>query len=142
VLRTGGQVILSTPNRVLFADGQGRPLNPWHVREFSLKELRGLLTARFDGINVFGQAAVAPGGVALTRVHLRLQSVLLAHRSPIARVLDWLYGWVLWMSMVPAGLAVAVVGENRVMPVVELEQLSGQRVAYYVAVAGSPEMGH
>ncbi len=45
VLRPGGTLILSTPNRLTFSP-QGSPVNPFHSREFSAAELRALATAQ------------------------------------------------------------------------------------------------
>jgi hypothetical protein len=46
VLRPGGQLILSTPNRLTFSPGWvpgTPPLNPFHSRELSSSELAGLV---------------------------------------------------------------------------------------------------
>src|ERR1700761_5833276 len=43
VLRPGGLLILSTPNKDVTSP-DGPPLNPWHVREYGLADLEGLLT--------------------------------------------------------------------------------------------------
>lgn len=44
VLRPGGQLLLSTPNRLTFTPGRVTPLNPFHTRELCGDELAGLLT--------------------------------------------------------------------------------------------------
>ena len=46
VLRPGGPLVLSTPNRLTFSPGAGshdRPVNPFHSHEFTATELRALL---------------------------------------------------------------------------------------------------
>lgn len=43
VLRPGGRLMLSTPNRLTFSPGRDTPLNPFHTREFSPAELHRLL---------------------------------------------------------------------------------------------------
>lgn len=48
VLRPGGELILSTPNRITFSPGLGRgerPTNPFHVEEFDAEQMGNLLTA-------------------------------------------------------------------------------------------------
>lgn len=45
VLRPGGRLLVSTPNRLTFSPGRDAPLNPFHTREFTAEELVGLLTA-------------------------------------------------------------------------------------------------
>lgn len=43
VLRPGGRLLVSTPNRLTFSPGRDIPLNPFHTRELSAAELAGLL---------------------------------------------------------------------------------------------------
>lgn len=45
VLRPGGSLYVSTPNRVTFSPGRDTPLNPYHTRELSAPELAELLHA-------------------------------------------------------------------------------------------------
>ncbi|WP_028924750.1 class I SAM-dependent methyltransferase [Pseudonocardia acaciae] len=44
VLRPGGRLLVTTPNRITFSPGRDTPLNPFHTRELSAAELAGLLT--------------------------------------------------------------------------------------------------
>jgi SAM-dependent methyltransferase len=44
VLRPGGLLLMSTPNRITFSPGRDTPLNPFHTRELNAAELRDLLT--------------------------------------------------------------------------------------------------
>lgn len=43
VLRPGGALLLTTPNRITFSPGRDTPLNPFHTRELAGRELAGLL---------------------------------------------------------------------------------------------------
>jgi SAM-dependent methyltransferase len=43
VLRPGGRLLVTTPNRLTFSPGRDTPLNPFHSRELSAAELAGLL---------------------------------------------------------------------------------------------------
>ena len=55
VLRPGGVLLLSTPNRLTFSPGRGTPANPFHTHEFTAAELRALLAAeRFRAVEVWG----------------------------------------------------------------------------------------
>lgn len=45
VLRPGGELLISTPNRITFSPGRDTPLNPFHTRELDPRELRELLEA-------------------------------------------------------------------------------------------------
>ncbi|WP_207841092.1 class I SAM-dependent methyltransferase [Williamsia soli] len=46
VLRPGGELLISTPNRITFSPGRDTPLNPFHTRELNPAELRELLTTQ------------------------------------------------------------------------------------------------
>jgi SAM-dependent methyltransferase len=55
VLRPGGALLLSTPNRITFSPGRDTPLNPFHTRELSGAELAGLVAdAGFTAVEVLG----------------------------------------------------------------------------------------
>ncbi|RMI35422.1 class I SAM-dependent methyltransferase [Nocardia stercoris] len=43
VLRPGGELLISTPNRITFSPGRDTPLNPFHTRELNADEMRELL---------------------------------------------------------------------------------------------------
>ncbi|MBX5487031.1 putative S-adenosylmethionine-dependent methyltransferase/MSMEI_2290 [Mycolicibacterium hassiacum DSM 44199] len=44
VLRPGGTLLVSTPNRITFSPGRDTPINPFHTRELNAAELTELLT--------------------------------------------------------------------------------------------------
>jgi SAM-dependent methyltransferase len=44
VLRPGGVLLVSTPNRITFSPGRDTPINPFHTRELNADELTELLT--------------------------------------------------------------------------------------------------
>ncbi len=55
VLRPGGTLIVSTPNRLTFSPGRDTPLNPFHTRELTGPELAGLVAgAGFTPVDVAG----------------------------------------------------------------------------------------
>jgi SAM-dependent methyltransferase len=45
VLRPGGTLLVTTPNRLTFSSGRTIPANPYHTHEFTADELAGLLAA-------------------------------------------------------------------------------------------------
>jgi SAM-dependent methyltransferase len=45
VLRPGGVLLMSTPNRITFSPGRDTPINPFHTRELNAAEMTELLTA-------------------------------------------------------------------------------------------------
>ncbi|KUI31732.1 bifunctional 2-polyprenyl-6-hydroxyphenol methylase/3-demethylubiquinol 3-O-methyltransferase UbiG [Mycobacterium sp. GA-2829] len=55
VLRPGGVLLMSTPNRITFSPGRDTPINPFHTRELNAAELTELLTDAGFGIEgVYG----------------------------------------------------------------------------------------
>lgn len=55
VLRPGGQLIVSTPNRITFSPGRDTPINPFHTRELNAEELTQLLRdAGFTHVSMSG----------------------------------------------------------------------------------------
>ncbi|HET7665163.1 MAG TPA: class I SAM-dependent methyltransferase [Mycobacterium sp.] len=55
VLRPGGALLMSTPNRITFSPGRDTPINPFHTRELNADELTELLTtAGFSMEAVYG----------------------------------------------------------------------------------------
>lgn len=45
VLRPGGLLLVTTPNRLTFSPGLDEPVNPFHIKEFTAAELVELLTS-------------------------------------------------------------------------------------------------
>jgi ubiquinone/menaquinone biosynthesis C-methylase UbiE len=63
VLRPGGMLLVSTPDRRLGSIGprlRKVPSNPFHVREYTRKELIDLLSRRFEIVEEFGQNFANP----------------------------------------------------------------------------------
>ncbi len=54
VLRPGGTLLLTTPNRITFSPGQDRPINPYHTRELNPDELAELLVEAGFAIDFLG----------------------------------------------------------------------------------------
>src|SRR5215216_1023904 len=50
VLRPGGVLLMSTPNRITFSPGRDTPINPFHTRELNAAELTELLTEQGFGV--------------------------------------------------------------------------------------------
>jgi SAM-dependent methyltransferase len=54
VLATGGQLIVSTPNRLYYTESRGRSgANPFHVHEFDFAEFRSELKSVFPHVSLF-----------------------------------------------------------------------------------------
>ncbi len=55
VLRPGGLLMMSTPNRITFSPGRDTPVNPFHTRELNAEELTELLAgAGFRDVSISG----------------------------------------------------------------------------------------
>ena len=50
VLRPGGVLLISTPNRITFSPGRDTPVNPFHTRELNARELTELLESAGFGV--------------------------------------------------------------------------------------------
>jgi SAM-dependent methyltransferase len=86
VLRPGGLLLISTPNRITFSPGRDTPLNPFHTRELAANELAELL--------------VGAG--------LEVRDMLGLHHGPALRGLDAAHGG----SLIDAQVAVALAGDE------------------------------
>ncbi|HEY7596278.1 MAG TPA: methyltransferase domain-containing protein [Actinophytocola sp.] len=60
VLRPGGRLLVTTPNRITFSPGRDTPLNPFHTRELAPAELAGLLTDAGFAVEYLGGLAHGP----------------------------------------------------------------------------------
>lgn len=69
VLRPGGLLLMSTPNRITFSPGLDTPVNPFHTRELNARELKELLTD--GGFQMRSMSGVfhGPGLVAMDERH-------------------------------------------------------------------------
>ncbi|HEY9418087.1 MAG TPA: class I SAM-dependent methyltransferase [Pseudonocardia sp.] len=85
VLRPGGLLLISTPNRITFSPGRDTPLNPFHTRELAADELTELLV----------------------EAGFSIEEMLGLHHGPVLRALDAAHGG----SIVDAQVAVAVGGQ-------------------------------
>jgi SAM-dependent methyltransferase len=112
VLRPGGTLMLSTPNRLTFSPGRDTPLNPFHTRELSAAELAGLVRdAGFADVEVHG-----------------------LHHGPRLRELDARHGG----SLVDAQVKVALAGSE--WPAVLKADVASVTVADFVLQAADVDV--
>jgi SAM-dependent methyltransferase len=71
VLKSGGRLILSTPDRDLYTD-KAHSDNPFHISELSKEELLALVGRYFDPLELYGQGKYASGAAKLARLLGRL----------------------------------------------------------------------
>lgn len=71
ITRSGGWVAISTPNRLTFSPGTTTPTNPFHVREFSARELHDVM--EWAGIELTSIEGVHHGSELTERLAPHLQ---------------------------------------------------------------------
>lgn len=54
VLRPGGTALITTPNRLTISPGCDRPINPFHLREYTPEELEQELCGYFEDVSLDG----------------------------------------------------------------------------------------
>jgi ubiquinone/menaquinone biosynthesis C-methylase UbiE len=74
-------VAISTPNRLVASGGRNKPLNKFHVREYTAEEFRDLLAAYFGHVTLHGQFESSRNDVAgrsslIDRIPLRIKHLL------------------------------------------------------------------
>ncbi|MCV7176414.1 class I SAM-dependent methyltransferase [Mycolicibacterium sphagni] len=69
VLRPGGVLLMSTPNRITFSPGLDTPVNPFHTRELNAAELAELLTDGGFALRSMSGVFHGSGLVALDERH-------------------------------------------------------------------------
>jgi SAM-dependent methyltransferase len=71
-LKPNGRLVISTPNRLVTNPGlppEGKPWNPYHIREFTPTESTNLVSSHFHKLQTFGQNPIKP-------TYLRLKNTL------------------------------------------------------------------
>ncbi len=83
-------VAISTPNRAVASGGRERPLNKFHVREYSPPEFQGLLESVFTRVELFGQfdgpAGPAARKALVDRIPVRLKYLIPAYVQDVISV--------------------------------------------------------
>ena len=67
VLRPGGTVLFSTPNKLLHSPNSEKPLNPYHVVEYTIGQFRDVLAPHFVIDEMYGQQPQDPARSAALR---------------------------------------------------------------------------
>jgi SAM-dependent methyltransferase len=95
VLKHGGELVCSTPDRDVYSPGNSlhsRPWNRFHVRELTQVELVKLLSRYFEVVDLFGQNPKSPGLVDLrVAVGQRLPSHLMVRINQALKLPRYLY---------------------------------------------------
>ncbi|HEX2300580.1 MAG TPA: class I SAM-dependent methyltransferase [Pseudonocardiaceae bacterium] len=113
VLRPGGRLLVTTPNRLTFSPGRDTPLNPFHSRELAPSELDTLLRE---------------AGFTVRQFHG-------LHHGPALRTLDAAHGG----SLINAQIAVAQAGAP--WPAQLLYDVAAVRTQDFVVLPGDTKNG-
>lgn len=81
VIKNGGVFICSTPNKELASPYSEKPLFPSHVKEFTIGELRSLLSKYFRNPLIYGIGAPSKKRILLRNLKIRAESLLRSKRA-------------------------------------------------------------
>jgi SAM-dependent methyltransferase len=91
LVRPGGTVAISTPNRLVSSGASKKPLNPFHVREYSIEEFEGLLQRVFSTVTLLGQhdrtGATAGQSKLVDRIPVEWKYLLPTHIQGVMSVM-------------------------------------------------------
>jgi SAM-dependent methyltransferase len=139
MLRPGGRIIISTPNKEIFSPRQSRPVNPWHVREFTRDEFTSMLGRHFDDLQLWGQTFSTYGTLPLTLLHQHVQRYLTTQHSNLSNLLGVGYGWMLKAAVLSARFAIGLTDKDPNV-IARADELPPRRMMYFIAVGRKRSM--
>lgn len=87
ILEGGGVFITSTPNgAVSEVDENGRLVNEFHIKEFTIEEFRALLSPHFSPISMYGQWLTHSGALRKLRGRELFEQLCEAYFNPMSRL--------------------------------------------------------
>lgn len=137
VLKPGGTLILSTPNKEIWSPKRDQPINPWHTREFNRDEFGGLVKACLSEVHYWSQTTNIPGVISFILANLRLQRYYVNNHSLQAQVVEWLHGFAMKIVMLPPRLIPGAMDKNPNIILPE-DNVSVEKRYYFVAVGRKP----
>jgi len=81
ILRDGGLLVCSTPNKEVVSPGFEKPFYPFHVKEFTIAEFYGLLRTYFKEVHLFGQQYAVENENAMGKLANRIHSLSETNRT-------------------------------------------------------------
>lgn len=133
VLVPGGTLVLSTPNKLVWSPGQEKPINPWHIWEFTRQDFGEIMAAHLAEIEYWCQTTKVPGIIPFILLNLRLQGYYVRSRSRTARLVEWLHNSAIKVAMLPSRLIPGAMDNNPNVILPESE-LPPNRQYYFLAV--------
>ncbi|MDD2785432.1 MAG: class I SAM-dependent methyltransferase [Patescibacteria group bacterium] len=83
-LKPEGILLLSTPNKRVTSPYTDKPLNPFHIKEFTYQELKDELSSEFEVQQILGQRLVAKFlTINAVRKLLRLMEIIFKYKNTI-----------------------------------------------------------
>ncbi len=90
LMRGNAILLLSTPNRQFTSGNARKPLNPFHVREYTSTEFHHLLSRTFSRFSLYGQyeetAAASKANKLINRIPIRWKYLLPPHIQSLISV--------------------------------------------------------
>lgn len=85
--QAGGTLITSTPNGAISdLDENGKPVNVFHVKEFTVEELWSLLSPHFERLSMYGQWLTHGGMLRKVRARELFEQLCEAYYNPMSRL--------------------------------------------------------
>ncbi|MGH9929889.1 MAG: class I SAM-dependent methyltransferase [Pyrinomonadaceae bacterium] len=133
VLKPGGTLVLSTPNKLVWSPHSERPINPWHFWEFNREDFGRIMDSHLDDVQYWCQTNSVPGIIPFILINLRLQGYYVRSKSRVARAVEWLHGTAMKIAMLPPNLIPGAMDKNPNAIVPETE-VPPKKQHYFVAV--------
>lgn len=133
VLVPGGTLVLSTPNKLVWSPGKEKPINPWHIWEFTREDFGKVLDAYLADVKYWCQTTNVPGIIPFILLNLRLQGYYVRNQSRTARVVEWLHNSAMKIAMLPPKIIPGAMDKNPNLILPESE-LPPRKQYYFLAV--------
>lgn len=133
VLVPGGTLVLSTPNKLVWSPGKPKPINPWHISEFTREDFGKVLNAHLAEVKYWSQTTNVPGIIPFILLNLRLQGYYVRRQSRTARVVEWLHNSAMKIAMLPPNIIPGAMDKNPNLILPESE-LPPKKQFYFLAV--------
>jgi SAM-dependent methyltransferase len=133
VLKPGGTLVLSTPNKLVWSPRSEKPINPWHIFEFTREEFGRIMESHLEEVQYWCQTNSVPGIIPFILANLRLQGYYVRSTSRMARLVERLHGTVMKVAMLPPHLIPGAMDKNPNVIVPETE-VPASKQHYFVAV--------
>ncbi len=87
VLKKKGLFFVSTPNKIYYSK-EGRPKNPFHTKEFNLKEFSGILSKQFKYVSIYNQNHNAVISISPQKQGTSTADIEICDASKISPIMD------------------------------------------------------